>query len=319
MHIRSVSTRFLALLAALTLVGACGTLKSQSAATARPAIDPLVTAEWLNQHLNDPDLVVLDCTVGMEAGKDGSFKVVSGRGEYEKGHIPSAGFADLTGDLAAAGGASRFALPAPEKLAAAMGALGVGDRSRVVLYSGNNPAWAARVWWMLRWIGFDRAAVLDGGLKAWNAEGRTLSTEPAKVQPRKLSVHLRPRVVADRDEVRAAIGNPAVHIIDALPEASFRGTMPMYARPGHIPGALNVPALALTDAAGHYLPIEKLAPMFAGDHGGRVITYCGGGIAASSDALTLTRLGFTNVAVYINSLQEWAADPSNPMEVSPHE
>jgi thiosulfate/3-mercaptopyruvate sulfurtransferase len=312
---RAISLAILA--TALVAPIACRSAKPQTEAAALPAIDTLVTTAWLSQHLGDPDLVVLDCTVAMQPSKDHGFTAVSGRAGYERGHIPGAGFADLKGDLAAHDSSLNFALPTPQQFAAAMGALGVGDRSRVVLYSANNVAWAARVWWMLRWIGFDRAAVLDGGLKAWTAEGRPLSTEPANRPARKLSVALRPKLIVNRDEVRASIGNRAVTIIDALTEASFRGKMTMYGRPGHISGALNVPAMALTDESGHLLPQEKLAAMFPADRAGRVITYCGGGIAASADAFVMTRLGFADVAVYAASLQEWAADPANPMEVGP--
>ncbi len=112
--------------------------------------------------------------------EDGSFEILSGRADYEGGHIPSAGFADLMGDLSDGDSPLRFAVPTPEQFCAAMGALGVGDDSPVVLYDGSDSVWAARVWWMLRWVGFDRAALLDGGLKAWTAEDRPLSTEPAE-------------------------------------------------------------------------------------------------------------------------------------------
>lgn len=122
-------------------------------------------------------------------------------------------------------------------------------------------------------------------------------------------------MIADRDEVRAAIGNGAVTLVDSLPEASFQGKFAIYGRPGHIPGAINIPASTLVDESGHYLPREQLAAMHGGDRDRRFITYCGGGIAASSSAFVMTRLGFTNVAVFTASLQEWAADPANPMEV----
>jgi thiosulfate/3-mercaptopyruvate sulfurtransferase len=115
--------------------------------------------------------------------------------------------------------------------------------------------------------------------------------------------------------VLAAIGNDGVRIIDAMPEAHYKGEMAMYDRPGHIPGASNVPASALLDESGHFRPHDELAALLDGDHDARVITYCGGGISASSDAFILTRLGFTDVAVYTASLQEWAADPANPLEV----
>ncbi len=283
-------------------------------AEADAVMDTLVTTEWLDRHLGDPDLVVLDCTVRIEPDPDGGFRAVSGRAAYEAGHIPTAGFADLMNDLSDRDSPYRMALPTPEAFAAAIGALGVGDDSRVVLYDSNNAVWAARVWWMLRWVGFDRAALLDGGLSAWTAEGRPLSSEPAGHPARHLTADPRPELIADMDEVRAAIGDRAVRIVDALPPPHFRGEMAMYDRPGHIPGASNIPALSLLDESGRYRPPDELAAMLEGDRGGRVITYCGGGIAASSDAFIMTRLGYTNVAVYAASLQEWAADPANPME-----
>lgn len=305
-----------AALAVGLLVG-CGSTAGERAAEVLPPMATLVSTEWLSQHLGEPDLVVLDCTARVEMHADGSFQILSGRAGFDEGHIPGAGFADLTGELADGDSPYRFALPSPEQFAAAMAALGVGDGSRVVLYSATEPAWAARVWWMLKWIGFDRAAILDGGLKAWKAEERALSTEPASRPAGRLSVSLRPQLIADRDEVRAAVGDPRVTLVDALPEASYRGDFTLYGRPGHIPGAINLPAGQLIDETGRYLADDQLAALERTDPSGRVITYCGGGIAASSTAFVLTRLGYENVAVYAASLQEWVADPENPLEVSP--
>lgn len=279
-------------------------------------MDSLVTAEWLQEHLDDPNLVVLDCTVVIEQTEEGGIRTVSGKANYDAGHIPTAGFADLTADLADSDSSYQYALPAPEDFAAAMGALGVGDDTRVVLYDTYYSGWAARVWWMLRWIGFDQAALLDGGLDAWTAAGGTLSTEPSSEPARKLTVTLRPELIADREEVLASIEDDAVRLIDAMPEAHYRGEWTMYGRPGHIPGAANVPVTALVDDTGRYLTDSELAALFDGDRDSRAITYCGGGIAASSNAFVMTRLGYTDVAVYTASLQEWAADPDNPLEVS---
>lgn len=276
----------------------------------------LVTAEWLSEHLGEPDLVVLDCTVVVEPTEDGGLRTVSGRTGYEEGHIPTAGFADLMTDLADGDNPYEFALPTPERFAAAMGALGVGDDTRVVLYDASNSAWAARVWWMLRWVGFDDAALLDGGLNAWKAGDRPLSTEPSRHPVRTLTPGVRPQMIADRDEVRAGIGDDAVMLIDSLPPGHYRGDWTMYARPGHIRGASNVPISSLVDDTGRYLPTEELEALFEGDRNARAITYCGGGIAASSNAFIMSRLGFTDVAVYISSLQEWTADPANPMETA---
>lgn len=278
-------------------------------------MDTLVTTEWLSRHLDDPDLVVLDCTVCTIPEDDGSYRNVSGLADYNKGHIPTAGFADLKGDLVDCNSTMEFAVPTPEQFCSAMGALGVGDDSRVVLYDANYSAWAARVWWMLRWVGFDQAALLDGGLKVWTAEGRPLSTEPATRAARHLTPAPRPQLIADRDEVLASIDDGAVSIIDTMPEEYYRGEKTLYQRPGHIPGASNANALNLFDESGRYRPDEELADLIDGDRNVRAITYCGGGIMASSSAFVMTRLGFTNVAVYTASLQEWAADPANPMVV----
>jgi thiosulfate/3-mercaptopyruvate sulfurtransferase len=243
-------------------------------------------------------------------------RTVSGRTDYEAGHIPSAGFADLKGELSGVSDSLDFVLPTPEAFSDAMGALGVGDDSKVVLYDGLNSVWATRVWWMLRWVGFDRAAVLDGGLGAWTSEERPLSTEPASREARRLTPAVRPELVAYRDEVLAAIEDDAVSIIDALPEPHFRGDMVMYGRPGHIPSAINISSMSLFDDSGRFRSQEELDDMFPGDRGARVITYCGAGVAASANAFVMTRLGFTDVAVYMGSLQEWAADPSNPLVIS---
>jgi len=175
--------------------------------------------------------------------------------------------------------------------------------------------WAARMWWLMRWIGFDRAAILDGGLNAWKAEGRPLSTEPVTLSAQQLTAHLRPDLIAYQDEVLKAVGDAKVKLIDAMPESHYRGEMVMYDWPGHIPGAINVPSFSLLDESGHYLPKDQLAELLGNDRDVRTITYCGGGISASSDAFVLTRLGFTNVAVYDGSLQEWTQDTNNPMEV----
>ncbi|MEZ5360243.1 MAG: sulfurtransferase [Candidatus Zixiibacteriota bacterium] len=306
---------FLMLLVSLTLLTSIGLSQSQSSSAASDNMGTLVSTGWLSQHLNDPNLVVLDCTVLMKPGEKGGMRAESGRAEYEKSHIPSAGFADLLGDLRDVNSPMGFALPTPEQFCAAMGALGVGNDSRVVLYDGFNSVWAARVWWMLRWVGFDNAAILDGGMAAWTAEKRPVSAEPVSVKPKQLTPHVRPQVIAYKDEVFKAINDKKVHLVDAMMEPHYRGEMALYGRPGHIPGAVNVSALGLLDTSMHYKPKDELGAMFTFDKKERAITYCGAGVAASSVAFAMYRLGYTDVAVYMASLQEWAADPANPLVV----
>jgi thiosulfate/3-mercaptopyruvate sulfurtransferase len=274
--------------------------------------DALVTAEWLARHLGEPDLVVLDCTVNV-VQEAGGLRAESGRADFDQGHIPTAGFADLLTDLSDRSSPVEFALPAPERLAAALGALGVGDDSRVVLYDSGQTGWAARVWWMLRWLGLDRAAILDGGLVAWELDGQPLSTEPAGHPRRPLTPNVRPELVADRDEVLAAVGDGHTRLVDTLPPEHYRGDWALYARPGHIPTATNVPSGELFDEQGRFRPDAELVEILGGDTDARHITYCGGGVAASANAFAMTRVGFRDVAVYMASLAEWAADAANPM------
>ena len=280
-------------------------------------MDTLVGAEWLKKHINDPDLVVLDCTVVTvpDADDPRGLKNVSGRPEYELGHIPNAGYADLKTELCITHDPVEFDLLSPEQFCAVMGRLGVGDDSRVVLYDANYTGWAARVWWMLRWVGFDHAAILDGGLSAWTSTGNALSLEPVTRAVNTLTCKPRPELIADRNEVLASINVESVVLIDTLPEPYYRGEMSIYPRPGHITGAVNIDGLSLLDKKGHLLSQDTLAAMHEFDRNARIITYCGGGIVASTDAFVLTRLGYNNVAVYMASLEEWTADLDNPMEM----
>jgi len=312
-HLRA---RTVLTLAAVLLVGAAGArADSHGEIVVEEEMDSLVSTEWLSENLDDPGLVVLDCTVSMVPDSTAviGFRSVCGRPAYEKGHIPTAGFADLMGDLADTSSSLQFAMPTAKQFCAAMGGLGVGDDSRVVLYDELNSAWAARVWWMLRWVGFDQAALLDGGLGAWKAEGRPLSTEAVERDSLVLSGFERPELIAYYEDALDAMEDDSVTLLDVMPEAHYRGQMVMYDRPGHIPGAVNVPVTSLLDETGHFRSDEELAALFAGGHEDHFITYCGGGIAASATAFVMTRLGFENVAVYMGSLQEWAANPENPL------
>jgi thiosulfate/3-mercaptopyruvate sulfurtransferase len=282
--------------------------------------DLLVEAGWLAQHLDDPAVRVLECTVYLHpADAPGGYRVESGRARWAQGHIPGAGFVDLQEELSDRESPLRFMLPSAAQFAEAMERHGVGDGVRVVLYDRFVNMWAARVWWMLRAVGFDRAAVLNGGWKKWTLEGRPISTDPCVYPPARFVTRPRPEIFVGKDAVLAGLGQRATCVINALSDEQHRGTGGVaYGRPGRIAGSGNVPARSLVDAATHaYLAPDALRRQFAASGAlaaGRVITYCGGGIAASSDAFVLTLLGHDDVAVYDASLSEWAADASLPME-----
>lgn len=280
----------------------------------------LATTDWLAEHLADPDLVVLDCTMHLIPDPKITYTVKSGREDFEKGHIPGAQFVDLQEDLSDNEKLPlRFMLPQRAGFEAAMRRFGIGDRSRVVTYSTATPQWATRVWWVMRNFGFDNAAVLDGGYAKWAREGRAVETGPAR--PRAASDFAAPQqrpLMVGKDEVLAAIGNGETCTINALQAVQHAGTGGnTYGRPGRIAGSVNVPTAGLVDpATGTYLPAAALRAKFDAVHAfdRRVITYCGGGIAASVTAHTLVMLGHPDVKLYDASMSEWAKDETLPME-----
>ena len=279
----------------------------------------LVETDWLAQHLNDPDVRVLECTVYLYPKPEGGFRAESGRAKWSESHIPGAGFADLIGDLSDRTSALNYMMPPAEQFADAMGRYGVSQGMRVVLYDRAVNMWAARVWWMLRAFGFEDAAVLNGGWKKWTVEGRPVASDDGARPARRFAATPRPGLMVDKQAVLAGVGDRATCLLNALTPEQHAGTGGVaYGRPGRITGSHNVAARDLVDPATHaYLPAGVLREKFetAGALGpGRVITYCGGGIAASSDAFVLTLLGKDDVAVYDASLSEWATDPSLPME-----
>jgi len=279
----------------------------------------LVETEWLAAHLNDPHLRVLDCTVFLHADKARGYRVESGYQKWQEGHIPGSGFADLTKELSDPKGRFMFTMPSAERFAEAMSRYGVSERTHVILYDSLMNIWAARVWWMLRAFGFDNTAVLSGGWRKWRKEERPVSTTPTQHSFGHFVARPRPQLIAHKSDVFAAIGNNTSCLVNALSSEEHAGKgQSRYKRPGRIKSSVNVPFMSLIDPETHaYLPAKQLRARFA-DVGALnrkyVVTYCGGGIAACSDAFVLTLLGIENVAVYDGSLTEWTNDPQAPME-----
>ena len=162
------------------------------AAYAHP--EAIVSTAWLAANLGDPKLRIFDCSTYLlyETGTGRPYSIKSGREDHDAGHLPGAGFLDVQGELSDRAGRFNFTMPAPDDLAARLAARGIGDGTRVVLYSRKTPQWATRVWWMMRAIGFDDVAILDGGIDTWVAEGRPLSTDEASHPHATLKARPRP-------------------------------------------------------------------------------------------------------------------------------
>ncbi len=276
-------------------------------------IAPLVAPAWLEEHIDDPDLRIVDATVQITP----ELQITSGREDWRKEHIPRSTFADLLELSSPDAPPFTFTWPEPDWFASHMGQLGVGEGTRVVLYDRRENMWAARLWWMLRAFGFEDAAVLDGGWTSWKLEKRRTCEQPCSYPPATFLARPREGLIVRKHEVLAAIGDPKTSIVDALGRKSHTGEVNEYGRPGHIPGARNVSAWRIIDRASQrYRPVDELRALFGNVLGAeRIITYCGAGAAGASDAFALSLLGHPHVALYPGGMLEWSADPSLPLEI----
>ena len=287
-----------------------------------PALDlpsDLVTTDWLAAHLGDPGLVVIDATV-LGAETSAGFRWLSGLDDYLiEGHIPGAVFADLLEEFSDPDGRFAFTRPDAARLERAAREAGIDDEVSVVIYDASIGQWAARLWWLLASAGVGRVALLDGGLARWRSEGRDLETgfeAPRAAGP--LTLDPSDAFWADGREVRSIVSGEAdATLVCALPPSDFRGETGRRARRGHIPGSVNVPVGTVVDREtrtllqGSELDASLAAATQRG--AGRVVVYCGAGIAAAGTGFALRRAGHPDVAIYDGSLDEWTADPAAPL------
>ena len=286
----------------------------------------LVETEWLEQNLDSEGLKVFDCTAIVLPNPDAEksqqipFVYQTGRVNFERGHIPGAGFIDVPGELSEPFSSIPLMLPSEGQFAEVMSRHGICDDTRVVLYSTSEPNWSARVWWMLRAFGFNNVSILNGGWAKWVNEGRVVSDQVCAHEPAQFTARSRAGAFVGKDEVLTALNDNNVSIINSLPSPMFTGASDViFGRRGRITRSINVPFSSLHDPdSGCYLPADELREKFdAADIAGSetIITYCGGGIAASNNAFALSLLGYDNVTVYDASMLEWGNDESLPMEV----
>lgn len=272
----------------------------------------LVSTADVAAHLGDPRWVVVDCRYDLN-------ETAVGERLYEEAHVPGAQYAHLGRDLSGpvTGGNGRHPLPTPDAMSATFGSLGITRDSQVVAYDHDTSMYAVRLWWMLRYLGHERVAVMDGGFSKWLREGRTTrggreSREATRFEgaPRNDSLVL---VV----EMARLVSTRAARLIDARSPERYRGEVePIDARAGHIPGAVNHHYQRNVNADGTFLPREELRRQLAATLGSRpasaAVVYCGSGVTACHLLLALEHAGLGEARLYAGSWSEWSSDAARP-------
>jgi thiosulfate/3-mercaptopyruvate sulfurtransferase len=278
----------------------------------------LIDVTALQELLGEPRLAVVDCRFDL-------MNPEAGRQAYLRAHIPGARYADLNQDLSAPIGphTGRHPLPLPEAFAAWLGAIGIGNDTQVVAYDEANGSIAARLWWMLRWLGHSAVAVLDGGFKAWTDHGGAV--QPGESDPEAAGSrarHFTPRIdagsVMSTAELERALSGREAMLVDARAQERYAGKVePIDAVAGHIPGAVNHPFSANLGADGRFLPAAELKRRWEehlpGSGPKNLVAMCGSGVTACHNLLSLELAGLTGGKLYAGSWSEWIRDPRRPI------
>jgi thiosulfate/3-mercaptopyruvate sulfurtransferase len=288
------------------------------------AFDPLVTTDWLEEHLDDPGVRVVDIRGYVRKTDLGSGRqraeYLAAREEYDEAHIPGAVYVDWTRDITDPDNPVPVQVAPPERFARLMGTLGIGDDTHVVVYDHAGGQFATRLWWVLTYYGHDHVSVLDGGWKKWTAEGRPTTSEVPEPEPAAFTPRPRPEWRKEAEDVLAARERGAF-VLDARDEGQYTGAVARgEGRAGRVPGAVHLHADSLFDPESEtFRPDEELAERLreAGipeDRDAPLIAYCNGGVAATVPLFVLYRLGHRNLANYDGSWNEWGVREDLPAE-----
>ncbi|MUG44571.1 sulfurtransferase [Paenibacillus woosongensis] len=276
--------------------------------------NPLVSKKWLLARMYEPNMVIVDCRFQLGAPE-------AGKTAYAESHIPGAIYLDLENDLSAPFGehGGRHPLPEPEAFAKRLGRAGISNDSVVVAYDDQGGMNASRLWLLLRWLGHDQVYVMDEGFSAWQQDGYPVTADQRVVIPSSFQPVVRDELIADVEDVRNAIGNPDVLLVDSREAPRYLGqTEPIDAKAGHIPSALNAFWKNNLDAEGKWTSVEQrqagLSEVIDALNAGReVIVYCGSGVSACPNIVALHSLGYSNVRLYAGSWSDWISYPDNPV------
>jgi len=278
------------------------------------AFTTLIDTSTLADHLHDSSFALLDCRFTLD---DPAW----GRLQYEAAHIPGAVFVDLDRDLSGAktGKNGRHPLPDPTEFARTLGRLGIDAKIQVVAYDQDVSMFASRAWWMLRWLGHEGVAVLDGGFAKWQAEGRDVCAGHEIRPARTFVANLRPELAANASEIARTLHNPGVRLLDARSPERFRGeNETLDKKAGHIPGASNHFYKGNLNEDNTFNPREELRRAFedslAGASPASAISYCGSGVTACHNLLAMEHAGLSGARLYPGSWSEWSSDSERPIE-----
>lgn len=273
--------------------------------------DKLIEAESLHSHLQDPTWVVVDCRFDL-------MQPDAGRAAYTAGHIPGAVYADLNRDLSAPVTATsgRHPLPGVPQFIGVLESWGISNRSQVVVYDAGNGGYAVRLWWMLRWLGHEAVALLDGGMAVWQMQGLPLTT----IFPASRSAQFIPTIQSDSEvtmqQVQDGIRDGTMTVVDARSSIRYLGEAePIDPVAGHIPSAMNYPFEGNLDGQGRFLSVEQLRARFAAfaAEPQRVVHMCGSGVTACHNLLAMEYAGLSGSKLYAGSWSEWIRHKENPV------
>jgi thiosulfate/3-mercaptopyruvate sulfurtransferase len=280
--------------------------------------DFFATTQWLGEHLTDPAVRIVDIRGVIRPADRPKPWYLESREEYANDHIPGAVFVGWLTDIVELDAPVKMTAASPRRFAALMGGLGIGDEHLVIAYDDEGNHIAARLWWMLNYYGHPAVRLLDGGYPKWLAEGRPVTGEVPRHPPAAFTARVQPEWRATGEQVRQAIGDPRVRVVDGRGPRDFRGETGRGERKGRIPGAVNVPIKGFWQ--GPYNTWKSEAELRAIHEAAgvtpdkRVITYCNAGVSASVGLLALKLLGFPSAANYAGSWYDWERDPRNPAE-----